>query len=76
VANALAGLELLQRVAKCLTARSQSRTEGVLAWIQSWVFAVFFLLFSVIALLALNRNEMDAFDLRPLNRLDTILAQL
>jgi hypothetical protein len=26
--------------------------------------------------LALNRNEMDAFDLRPLNRLDTILAQL
>ena len=39
-------------------------------------FAVFFLVFSVIALLALNRNEMDAFDLRPLNRLDTILAQL
>lgn len=69
----MAGLELLRRVAQVLDREvTESHcSDSVLG------FAVFFfLLFSVIALLALNRNEMDAFDLRPLNRLDTILAQL
>lgn len=72
MANALAGLELLRRVAQVLDREvTESHcSDSVLG------FAVFFLLSPVIALLALNRNEMDAFDLRPLNRLDTILAQL